>query len=600
MFFRFTLALLAMTMLVVGVASAAIESAADFVSVVDQRVERGEISADEALLLKFQYCFDRDKLPTELRPETLAPMKCATHLVIDYLAERDRMPSHITEAIEGYINPPADDGSRLEYFSETGLFRINYYTSGENSVPLIDTNGNGVPDYVERIAEYMDYSYTFECETLGFQSPPFAAAGGYMSVFLAQMDGVYGFTTPLSSPAGMTRIAMDNDFVGFAPNDDPDGDALGAAKVTCAHEFKHSTQYAGSFWSEDGWVEVDATWMEEIAYPATNDYLNYLPFGSPMSNPNISLDGGSTGTGSYEDCIWQHYMSDRFGSPQFVVDLWEYRKTNRFEPMMDSYEAIFLDYGMDLTEAWGEFTKWNYAGGYRHLVGETYYHEANRYPAGGEQHTVFGPYPATDSDFVAHLAAHWQRCRNIDSPGQRLRVTFNGNDAAQLTLAAVINESYGTNAGAFYEIPLDASNDAVFDVPYDLGGVYSAGVVVGNAEKSGGLRNFTLTVDLVDADVTASGDLAPAFTIAGNYPNPFNPSTTLKFSLGGTAQTRLEIYDVSGRKVATVLDHVLDAGVHEVMWDGRDDAGQNLSSGTYLAKLRSGDQVTTHKLVLAK
>ena len=595
--FRLMLGILAALLITVSVAGAAVESAAEFESIVGQRVEDGVLTADEALLLKFQYCFEREKLPSDLQPTWLAPMKCATPLVIQFENSRSRMSTAMVQDIERYLAPPSE-GTRLEFFSATGFFRINYYTSGEHSVPLTDLNSNGVPDYVERIAEYMDYSYTYECVENGFQSPPFAAAGGYMSVYVAAMDGVYGFTTPLSSPSGMTRISLDNDYVGFAPNDDPDGDRLGAAKVTCAHEFKHSTQYAGSFWSEDGWVEVDATWMEEMAYPATNDYLNYLGYGSPIADPDIALDGGSTGTGSYDDCVWQHFMSDQF-TIQFVDDFWEYRKTHRTEPVMNSYENLFATYGLTLTEAWNQFTMWNFACGIRHLTGESYYHEADRYPTGSPQHTVMS-YPATDTGYVAHLAAHFQRLLNVDEAGKRVRVTFNGADAGIMTLGAVVNESYGTHAGAFYTIALDANNDATFDVPYDLDGVYSLGFIVGNAEKSGVNRQYTITVDIVDNDITDAGDIAPAFAMNGNFPNPFNPSTTLKFSLGGTAATTLDLFDVSGHKVRTLLNTVLDAGEHSIMWNGRDDAGRELASGTYLAKLRSGDQVTTHKLVLAK
>ncbi|MEZ4388237.1 MAG: T9SS type A sorting domain-containing protein [Candidatus Krumholzibacteriia bacterium] len=209
-------------------------------------------------------------------------------------------------------------------------------------------------------------------------------------------------------------------------------------------------------------------------------------------------------------------------------------------------------------------------------------------------------YPTTDSGFVNHLAANFQRCINVASPGQRMRVTFNGADDGQMTLAAVVNESYTTHAGAFYEIPLGANNDVVFDVPYDLDGVYSIGFIVGNGEKAGTSKSYTITVDRITPDPTAVDELAPAFAIAGNFPNPFNPQTSIKFTLNGTAATSLEVFDVSGRKVRTLLDHVLDAGEHTVPFNGRDDAGQALPSGTYLAKLRSGDQVTTHKLVLAK
>jgi len=595
--FRLMFGALAILLLTVGIASAAVQSAAEFIDIVDQRAARGELTADEALLLKFQYCFDRDKLPADLRPVTTAPMKSATGLIVEYLRTQDRMPSHIADAIEGYIAAPSAD-SRLEYFSDSGLFRVNYYTSGPNSVPLADANSNGIPDYVERVAEYMDYSYEFECVTLGFQSPPFQAAGGYMSVFIAALDGVYGFCTPLSSPPGMTRITVDNDFVGFPPNDDPDGDALGAAKVTCAHEFKHSSQYTGSYWSEGGWVEVDAVWMEEMAFPETNDYLNYLSFGSPISNPNVSLDGGSTGTGSYEDCVWQIYMSDKFG-PQIIVDLWEHRKTHRSEPMMDSYETILLDYGQDLVQTWNEFTKWNFATGIRALATETYYHEADIYPAGSPQHSIFA-YPTTKTGSVAHLAANFVRGINVASAGQRVEVTFNGADNARMTLAAVINESYGDRSGAFYEIPLDANNDAVFVVPYDLDNVYSVGFVIGNAAKDGPSQSYSITVDRITPNPTAVDQLAPAFAFAGNYPNPFNPQTSIEFTLNGTADTRLDIYDISGRRVRTLLNNVLDAGEHAVTFNGRDDVGRELASGTYLAKLRSGDQVTTHKLVLAK
>ncbi len=165
----------------------------------------------------------------------------------------------------------------------------------------------------------------------------------------------------------------------------------------------------------------------------------------------------------------------------------------------------------------------------------------------------------------------------------------------------MVNESYTTHEGALYEIPLDENNDAVYDVPFDLDGVYSVGVIVGNAEKSGTNKAYTVTCDVVPFNPLAADDLAPAFAIDGNYPNPFNPSTTIKFALDGTARTDLEVYDLTGRMVdARCSDHVLDAGHHEVRWNGTDAGGRTMPSGTYLAKLRSGDQVATHKLVLAK
>ena len=75
-------------------------------------------------------------------------------------------------------------------------------------------------------------------------------------------------------------------------------------------------------------------------------------------------------------------------------------------------------------------------------------------------------------------------------------------------------------------------------------------------------------------------------------PNPFNPSTTLDFRTAGPGAYRLEIYDMAGRRVRTLLDGTLDAGPHRFEWDGRDQAGRERPSGPYFAGLSrtgSGD-----------
>ena len=98
----------------------------------------------------------------------------------------------------------------------------------------------------------------------------------------------------------------------------------------------------------------------------------------------------------------------------------------------------------------------------------------------------------------------------------------------------------------------------------------------------------------------AVGD-SPALTALGaNYPNPFNPSTTVPFTLARAGQVTLRIYDVSGRLVATLLDGVVATGAHTRVWDGRNDAGSPVSSGVYFYELVAGDFRQTRKMVLLK
>jgi len=85
-----------------------------------------------------------------------------------------------------------------------------------------------------------------------------------------------------------------------------------------------------------------------------------------------------------------------------------------------------------------------------------------------------------------------------------------------------------------------------------------------------------------------------------SYPNPFNPSTTIRYEIANTQEVRLAVYDVQGRLVRSLVDGVETAGVHEVKWAGRDDRGQPVSSGIYFVRLSGEGRVATGKIVLAK
>jgi hypothetical protein len=86
-----------------------------------------------------------------------------------------------------------------------------------------------------------------------------------------------------------------------------------------------------------------------------------------------------------------------------------------------------------------------------------------------------------------------------------------------------------------------------------------------------------------------------------NFPNPFNPSTTIRFALPRDADVTLKVYDVAGRLVRTLLEREpRDAGVHDALWDGNDTGGNPVSSGVYFYRLTAGTETLTRKAVLLK
>ncbi|RMI09492.1 MAG: T9SS C-terminal target domain-containing protein [Calditrichaeota bacterium] len=112
-----------------------------------------------------------------------------------------------------------------------------------------------------------------------------------------------------------------------------------------------------------------------------------------------------------------------------------------------------------------------------------------------------------------------------------------------------------------------------------------------------GLATGTIT-GIVDQE---NGELVEDFRLEQNYPNPFNPSTTIAFSLPHASRITLQVFDITGRKIRTLMSGQLPAGTHQVEWDGRDDAGQLVGSGVYFYQLQTGEGFTQVKrMVLLK
>ena len=147
-------------------------------------------------------------------------------------------------------------------------------------------------------------------------------------------------------------------------------------------------------------------------------------------------------------------------------------------------------------------------------------------------------------------------------------------------------------AGAMDEI------EVTFDTTDLEEGVYTCNIVIEDDTDVQTIIPVTLTVSLV-----GTGNEIPAITrLNGNYPNPFNPETTISFSLKEPSHVRLEIYNIQGQKVRTLIDNTMEAKYHKVIWDGCDDHLQQVSSGVYLYKFKteSGNYTSTKKMLLMK
>jgi hypothetical protein len=129
--------------------------------------------------------------------------------------------------------------------------------------------------------------------------------------------------------------------------------------------------------------------------------------------------------------------------------------------------------------------------------------------------------------------------------------------------------------------------------------------VDGGADPGQTYRYFLSVVLGDDSEVysttsTVTVPAAAGLVLGQNVPNPFNPSTTIPFSIAESGRVSLRVFDAQGALVANLVERDMPAGSHSAVWNGRDSKGKAVASGVYFVRIESNDRVSTRKMVLAK
>jgi hypothetical protein len=113
-----------------------------------------------------------------------------------------------------------------------------------------------------------------------------------------------------------------------------------------------------------------------------------------------------------------------------------------------------------------------------------------------------------------------------------------------------------------------------------------------------GISEFA--VDIVSGIDSGDGAIPSDYKLYQNHPNPFNASTRIAFQIPYNSKVKIEIFDITGALVATLVDSQYSAGVHTIIWQGINSKGESLASGVYLYKLTVGDISSVRRMILLK
>jgi len=230
--------------------------------------------------------------------------------------------------------------------------------------------------------------------------------------------------------------------------------------------------------------------------------------------------------------------------------------------------------------------------------------------------SAFVTNPGSNSDVPSGEAAKFSLHMNITgmSPhtGQYFEISVvdvaTDSVVANEEIASIVDPDFeyvfmhALDAGASYNIDMwaDLNTNGSYDAPPTD---HSWRIELNNVSDNTA-QNFQHNTDFTDLGGTVSIDsetFQPQdFVLYENYPNPFNPETSIRFELASAGHVNLDIFNIRGEQVAQLISSELNAGAHQVQWSAKDLAGNDLPTGIYIYTLRRGAQSQSKRMMLLK
>jgi len=433
-------------------------------------------------------------------------------------------------------------GSSVQLTSDGGYIIIGVtmsFGAGDRDFYLIKTDANG------DIIWTQTYGGTGSDEGYFVQ---LTSDGGYIMV---------GETCSYGVPTGTADV--------WLIKTDADGNLLWSQTYGGAYtDFGNSVQLT----SDDGYIIAGGTWSYGAGYTdayliktdANGDTLWTQTYGNTMYDTAYSIhqtyDDGFIFTGDY-------------GYADFTNDVWIVKT--------DEYGNTIWE------EMFGEAGGWNYDCGASIQITSDY-----NYIIAGQTYS----YGAGDWD-VWMLKIAGDGIPQLNPP-QNLFVTEQGYATWDPPLT---RDFLGYNV-YLNEVYVDFTIDLFYQYTGLANGTYYLSEVTAVYDEG---ESETIDFEFIYTGTGVENILPHIMELTGNYPNPFNPTTTISFSVAQTSSfVTLDIYNIKGQKVKQLVNEKLGAGTHQVVWNGKDENDKSISSGIYFYKMDTGNYSQTKKMILMK
>lgn len=514
--------------------------------------------------------------------------KCGLGIRLEILDHWKEFTTDEQRQLERLLAGPVTQKSRI-----AGHFQIFYDTTGVHVPSLLDFNSlpipNSVEQYVDSVAKYVNYAWSFEVDSLGYDAPPLIVGENYYDIYIQELgSNSYGFTQPVNQinaqypPLYDSFIEIDNDYKGFF------SPGIAGLKVTTAHEFHHSIQIGRyGFWSSDRYfLEITSTWMEDVVHNDVNDYYQYLSNSSSQvtqfSYPSIRFTEDDQSI-EYSRAIWGKFIEQRF-SRATMRSTWSYIRQVQ---AITAIDRALNDAGSSFRDAFLEWGVWNMNTGIDADTTAYFYTEGRSYPPMRMKPMVsYSSGQRTMSGSIGVMSSEYYPFSIYNG---------NGDTSRMNTIISNVNVAE-TNLGQAYSyIIADQGDDSFRHLSNGLFTKLSVGDPV----------NWSSREILIDSGNHIHSVPAVVSTVVA-FPNPFRASGSAKlhFRLPASASTDANLLIIS-----STLDRIysqqmpiveLMPAEPSLLWDGIDESGRTIATGIYFYFITVGDLQFTGKFAVIR